>query len=81
MRKSIALKMMLPLLALFALTVLVNTTTTSDLQSMREVCDQIAGMGSAAPEVASMAQTTSARISSTLPVTGLFANARDSWMY
>lgn len=74
MRKSIALKMMLPLLVLFALTVLVNTTTTSDLQSMREVCDQIAGMGSAAPEAASMAQTTSARVSSTLAVNGLVSS-------
>lgn len=74
MRKSIALKMMLPLLILFALTVLVNTTTTSDLQATREVCNQIAGMETAAPEVVAMAQSASAQISSTLAVNGLVSS-------
>ena len=74
MRKSITLKMMLPLLLLFALTVLVNTTTTSDLQGIREVCDQIAGMEDAAPDVVSMAQNTSAQISSTLAANGLVSS-------
>lgn len=71
MRKSIALKMMLPLLLLFVLTVLVNTTTTSDLQGIREVCEQISEMEDAAPDVVSMAQNTSAQISSTLAANGL----------
>ncbi|MCM1064217.1 MAG: methyl-accepting chemotaxis protein [Eubacterium sp.] len=74
MRKSIALKMMLPLLVLFILTVIVNTTTTSDMQAMRAVCDQIAGMEGAAPDVVAMAQDTSAQISSGLATNGLLSS-------
>ena len=44
MRKSIALKMMLPLVVLFVLTIIVNVTTTGDLQDMREFKLRVWGM-------------------------------------
>lgn len=74
MRKSIALKMMLPLLALFVLTVFVNTTTTKDLQDLRAVCNQIAQMEDAAPDVVSMGQDTSAQISLRLAANGVVSS-------
>lgn len=73
MRKSIALKMMLPLVVLFVLTIIVNVTTTGDLQDMREVCIQIEGMGDAAPDVIEMADKASAQISRRLAVNGVFS--------
>lgn len=71
MKKSIALKMMLPLLILFVLTLVVNTTTTGDLQDMREVCTQIEGMDDAAADVVAMADRASAQISRRLAVNGI----------
>lgn len=74
MKKSIALKMMLPLLILFVLTLVVNTTTTGDLQDMREVCTQIEGMDDAAADVVAMADKASAQISRRLAVNGIVSS-------
>lgn len=74
MKKSIARKMMLPLLLLFVLTLFVNITTTGDLQEMRSICEQIEGMADASSDVAVMAQDTSAQITSRLAVNGIVSS-------
>lgn len=74
MRKSIAVKMMLPLLVLFLLTLVVNTTTTGDLQDMRSVCEQIQAMEDAAPDVIEMANRASLQISRRLSVNGIVSS-------
>lgn len=74
MKKSIALKMMLPLLLLFLLTLLVNTTTTRDLQKMRSVCVQIEKAADASSDVADMAQNASAQISRRLAFNGIISS-------
>lgn len=74
MKKSIALKMMLPLLLLFLLTLLVNITTTGDLQEMRNICGQIEGTADASPDVVAMAQSASAQISQRLAFNGIVSS-------
>lgn len=74
MKKSIALKMMLPLLLLFFLTLLVNISTTGDLQEMRSICEQIAGTADASPDVARMAQSASAQITDRLSFNGIISS-------
>lgn len=74
MKKSIALKMMLPLLLLFFLTLIVNMTTTGDLQEMRSICFQIAETADASSNVASMAQAESEQISRRLAFNGIISS-------
>lgn len=74
MRKSIALKMMLPLLILFFLTLIVNITTTGDLQDMRSVCTQISETAGASADAAAMAQEASAQISKRLAFNGVISS-------
>lgn len=74
MRKSIALKIMLPLLILLVLTVVVNSTTTGDLQDMRNVCTQIEAMDDAAQDVIEMADKASAQITRRLAVNGIISS-------
>lgn len=74
MKKSIALTMMLPLVLLFFLTLLVNITTTGDLQEMRSVCEQIGETADASTNVATMAQTASAQISRRLAFNGIISS-------
>ncbi|MCM1256372.1 MAG: methyl-accepting chemotaxis protein [Roseburia sp.] len=73
MRKSIAWKMMLPLLLLLVLTFVVNSTTTRDLQDMRDVCTQIGGMADAAPDVIESSQSASAQITRRLAANGIIS--------
>lgn len=74
MKKSIAIKMMLPLLLLFFLTLLVNTTTTGDLQEMRRICVQIGGTAGASPDVAAMAENAAAQITKRLAFNGVISS-------
>lgn len=74
MKKSIAIKMLLPLLVLFVLTIVVNITTTRDLQDMRSVCHQIQGMEDAAEDVIDMTERASARIDRRLSVNGIVSS-------
>ena len=41
MRKNIFIKLMGPLIAIFTLTVIVNITTTKELQTYRNTCNNI----------------------------------------
>ncbi len=74
MRKSIALKVMLPLLILFVLTLVVNSTTTNDLQDTRVFCQQIMETADAAPDVIELAEKTSAQITRRLAVNGVVSS-------
>lgn len=74
MKKSIALKMMIPLLLLFFLTLLVNITTTRDLQQMRSICVQIGEAADASPDVAVTAENASAQISASLAFNGIISS-------
>lgn len=74
MKKSIALKMMVPLLLLFVLTLFVNITTTTDLQNMRSICVQIAGAEDASPDVSATLQDTSSLISKRLAFNGIVSS-------
>lgn len=76
MKKSIALKMMMPLLLLFFLTLLVNITTTRDLQEMRSICVQFEEAADASPDVAVMAENASAQISARLASNGIISSVQ-----
>lgn len=68
MRKSITLKVMIPLVIIFILTVTVNVSTTRSLQNVRQDCQEIAAMTEG--EVSGTAQETADMISSCLSING-----------
>lgn len=77
MKKHVAFKIMIPLAVIFILTVIVNTTTTSNLQSARAVFDQIAGHGTedaVANEWVKIASQNSGEISAALSRNGLISS-------
>lgn len=76
MRKHIAFKIMLPLIAIFILTVTVNMRTTSAMQSARSVFQELtASMTSDVPqEIHDMAEGTSQNITSSLATNGIISS-------
>ena len=76
MNKHVAFKIMLPLFIIFVLTVIVNVTTTSSLQGVREVFNGIAGDtdGSVPQELIGVAAQNSQVVSSALAVNGLISS-------
>ena len=75
MKKHIALKIMLPLVIIFFFTVIVNMSTTSNLQSVRESCNQIyEATQTTAPEIAVIAKGTSGEITSGLATSGVVSS-------
>lgn len=75
MKKHIALKLMVPLMAIFFLTLVVNISTTRNMQSVRESCHEIYdATQTTAPEVAAIANQTLGRISSGLAVNGVVSS-------
>lgn len=73
MKKHISLRMMVPLLLLFLLTVIVNMTTTSKLQEVRATCKTIQEI-SGDSETAGMAEDTAAGLSSSLATNGILSS-------
>ena len=73
MRKRIALKLMLPLIIIFVLTLMVNLTTT---QSMQGVRDELATMVGATADAATamVLNGTVEEISATLSTNGIFSS-------
>jgi len=74
MKKNVAFKIMLPLVFIFILTVVVNVTTTSCLQSARSVFGDISSTASVSSDIASIADTTSTGISSQLARNGIISS-------
>lgn len=75
MRKHIALKVMIPLLVIFILTVTVNISTTNKLQTVRTACNEISSMSNGiSPEVAAIAAETAGGISSGLAISGIISS-------
>lgn len=64
MKKHIAVKIMLPLLIIFALTLAVNISTTSQFQSFRSVCQNITSSSSA--DVPQQIKTTASDMSDSI---------------
>ena len=76
MRKRIGIKIMIPLLIIFVLTLVVNMSTTGKLQEARSACQQIASMQGVSPEIIDIATKTSDNISSGLSVNGLISTTQ-----
>lgn len=77
MKKHVAFKLMLPLVVIFVLTVIVNTTTTGNLQSARAVFEGIANDGAAAnipAQLIDVAAQNSTKITSALSTNGLISS-------
>lgn len=74
MKKSVALKIMLPLVFVFILTVVVNVTTTSCLQSARSVLEEISSSADVPSATATMAGETSKGITSQLSSNGVVSS-------
>ena len=75
MKKHISFKMMLPLLILFVLTVTVNVTTTSKLQSVRSTCETITeNTRDIDADISALAAGTVQDISSSLSVNGIISS-------
>lgn len=74
MKKNVALKIMLPLVLVFILTVTVNITTTSCLQEAREVFDQISSSQGVSSEIATVAGNTSKTVTSQLSRNGVISS-------
>lgn len=75
MNKRITFKIMLPLLVIFVLTITVNMSTTSLLQSVRSVCEELAA-SNVSPEITATANTMVADISGGLSTNGLVSTAQ-----
>lgn len=75
MNKHISFKIMLPLLIIFVLTVTVNMSTTSQLQSVREVCRELANNSDGVPQtILDTANATVTDISTGLSRNGLLSS-------
>lgn len=77
MKKHVAFKIMIPLIIIFILTVIVNTTTTGNLQSARAVFEGIANSGAEADipsELINVASQNSTKITSALSSNGLISS-------
>lgn len=72
MKKSISLKVMVPLVIIFILTVVVNVSTTTNLQSVRESCREIAAATEG--DVSGVAQGTADKISASLSINGVISS-------
>ncbi len=75
MKKHIAFKIMLPLLVIFVLTVTVNMSTTSLLQSVRSVCQELAS-ADISPEISATAEAMAADITGGLSTNGLISTSQ-----
>ena len=75
MKKHVAYKITVPMIIIFILTVIVNVTTTSNLQAVRDVFNEIAGSGSeGAGNLAALAAENSEKISSALSFNGIISS-------
>lgn len=74
MKKNVAFKIMLPLIFIFILTVVVNVTTTSCLQSARSVLKEISSSGDVPAATAKMADETSKGVTSQLSGNGIVSS-------
>ncbi|MCM1186000.1 MAG: methyl-accepting chemotaxis protein [Lachnoclostridium sp.] len=74
MKKNVAFKIMLPLVFIFILTVVVNVTTTSCLQSARSAFEGIAALDDVAADVADAAVDTSDKITAQLGRNGMVSS-------
>ena len=79
MKKHVAFKILLPLIIIFVLTVIVNLTTTSNLQSVRTVFEEIAGSEAegiviVSDELVKVASQNAATISAALSRNGLLSS-------
>lgn len=74
MKKHIAYKIMLPLLLIFVLTVVVNMTTTSCLQSARSTFDSISSSGNISSDIMAVTSDSSAKVSSQLSRSGIISS-------
>lgn len=75
MNKRITFKIMLPLLVVFVLTVTVNISTTSQLQSVRSVCQELAASDVPA-DISATANAMAADITNGLSTNGLISSAQ-----
>ncbi len=76
MKKHVAFRIMLPLIIIFVLTVTVNTTTTSCLQSIRSVFNDISSRSEISTDIADIANDNVELISSQLSRDGLISSAQ-----
>lgn len=76
MKRHVSFKIMFPMFIIFVLTVIVNVTTTSNLQSVRAVFDDIASGtdGNVSGGLAEIASRNSEKISSALSKNGLISS-------
>ncbi|MCM1386468.1 MAG: methyl-accepting chemotaxis protein [Bacillus sp. (in: Bacteria)] len=74
MKKHVALKIMLPLILIFILTVTVNMTTTSCLQATRSVFEDISSSSGVSSDITSVANDNVGTISSQLSRNGLISS-------
>lgn len=74
MKKHVAFKIMLPLIIIFLLTITVNTTTTSCLQSIRSVFSDISSRSEISTDIADIANDNVELISSQLSRDGLISS-------
>lgn len=74
MKKNVALKIMLPLVLIFILTITVNITTTSRLQAARDAFEQISVAGGVSAEMSGLADAASEGISSQLSINGIVSS-------
>lgn len=78
MKKHITIKILLPLLVVFILTLVVNLTTTTALQNCRETLQTMAAEDSdmTADELSELAETTADNITSTLSKNGIISSSQ-----
>ncbi|MBD5520535.1 MAG: methyl-accepting chemotaxis protein [Lachnospiraceae bacterium] len=74
MKKHVAFKIMLPLIIIFLLTITVNSTTTSCLQSIRSVFNDISSRSEISADIADIANENVELISSQLSRDGLISS-------
>lgn len=74
MKKNVAFRIMLPLIFIFILTVTVNLTTISSMQSARSVFGEISNSAGVSAEVAAAAEHTSKAITSQLAKNGVVSS-------
>lgn len=75
MNRHISFKIMLPLLAIFILTITVNMSTTSQLQSVRAVCQELANNTDGVPQyIINTANATASDISDGLAHNGIISS-------
>lgn len=74
MKKRVSFKIMLPLFIIFVLTITVNMSTTSRLQSVRAVCEELTDMQDVPQEIRDIAGDLSNDISSGLSTNGIISS-------